>query len=183
MKQNNRGQTVLDFAIAMGIFLLALAFVFTFIPSLTAPFVDGTQEQPSVSDRVASHLVEGGLADPNQPYVLDVECTRALFDEDTEEPLDEDVSISDGCDVNYDGDSTAEQVGVSDRLDVQLELARGDGSGDTETLYYENDEIVTDSGEIELIVGDDPTGDGSTTVARRVVSIDGMDAVLFVRVS
>ena len=42
---DSRAQSPLDFAIAMGIFLVAVTFVFTFIPSLTAPFVEGNQDR------------------------------------------------------------------------------------------------------------------------------------------
>ena len=75
----DRAQTTLDFAVGMSIFLLTVAFVFTFAPNIAEPFSDSGTENTVVADRVASQLVAGTLADPDRPYVLDRECTVAFF--------------------------------------------------------------------------------------------------------
>jgi len=84
MQDSTRGQTVIDFAIAMGVFLVAVAFVFTFIPSLTTPFVEGNQDTSVTADRVASHLAEGALGDPADPFVVDEGCAEVFFDASTD---------------------------------------------------------------------------------------------------
>ena len=66
MRDDTRAQTPLDFAIAMGIFLVAVTFVFTFIPSMTTPFVEGNQDRSVTADRVAGHLTEDALGSPDE---------------------------------------------------------------------------------------------------------------------
>lgn len=181
-RTNRRGQTTLDFAIAMGVFLLTVAFVFTFIPSLTAPFVDGNQDRTAIADRVATNLVEGALADPDEPYVLDVTCTSGFFNETN-------ISAIDHCGYTNDTADFRKRIGVSDRSNVNVTLVRinrssrerrlqcGDGSG---TVVNATDPGCNPDLVYEL--GENPTGGESVTVARRVVSIDEKDATLFVRV-
>lgn len=182
---DRRAQTTLDFAIAMGVFLLAVAFVFTFIPSLTAPFVDGNQEQSAVADRVASNLVEGSLADPDRPYVLNVTCTTGFFEPD-------DSATVDGCGYNTSTDKFRKRIGVSDRSRVNITIVRIDAATrDRTTLCYDedNDDLVNTSdsecdtgSDVVYRIGGSHANAESVTVARRIVSIDGKDATLLVRV-
>ena len=126
MTGQDRAQTPLDFAIAMSIFLLAVTFVFTFIPSLTAPFVEGNQDKTVTADRVASHLAEGALGDPAEPFVVDDDCARPFFDESTD-----DSDIPSTC--GYSGVNLSERVGVNtDRLQVNvtIEQVNATASGD-----------------------------------------------------
>jgi len=181
-RRSRRGQTTLDFAIAMGVFLLAVAFVFTFIPSLTAPFVDGNQEQTAVADRVASTLVEGSLAAPDEPYVLNVTCTTGFFNETN-------ASATDDCGYTNDTPDHRRRLGVSDRPSVNVSLVRVNASSRERTPLCSDDSedgaVVNESSadcDVVYQVGGNP-GDGqSITVARRVVSINEKDATLFVRV-
>ena len=175
--QNERAQTTLDFAIAMGVFLLAVAFVFTFIPSLTSPFIDGNQEQSAVADRVASNLVEGSLADPNDPYVLDVACTTGFFEGTND-------SATDHCGYTQATTDFRERIGVSDRPRVNVSLVRVNATSRERTTLCDdgNGNVGTGSCAVDYRVGGDPADAESVTVARRVVSIDGEDATLFVRV-
>jgi len=75
----SRAQTTLDFAVGMSIFLLTVAFVFTFAPNIAEPFSDSGTENTVTANRAASQLVEGTLASPDRPYVLDKACTIAFF--------------------------------------------------------------------------------------------------------
>lgn len=152
MADRTRAQTTLDFAIAMGVFLLAVAFVFAFVPTLTSPFVDGTQDHTAAADRIASHLAEGALGDPSEPYVVQESCVTAFFDEVADD------EIPDAC--GFSGNTTREHLGISDRLDVSVELLRYDG--DRTATVHER-------------VGNSPPEGTSTTVARRVVTLDGCD--------
>lgn len=55
----DRGQTTQDFAVGIGIFLLAVAFVFTYVPSLVTPYdssVGGAET--AQADRIADRIVE-----------------------------------------------------------------------------------------------------------------------------
>jgi len=197
MPDTARGQTVIDFAIAMGVFLVAVTFVFTFIPSLTTPFVEGNQDTSVTADRVASHLAEGALGDPADPFVVDEGCAEVFFDASTD---DGDIP----ADCGYSGDTTHERVGVDgDRLHVNVTIEQvepdpdspGDDrfrtvctDGDTDGVTHNG---MEDCNEVSFAVGDVPTDRDSIVVARRIVTIpdcefgtgDGTcDATLKVRV-
>ena len=78
-RRDGRAQTTLDFAVGMSVFLLTVAFVLSFTPNIVAPFSGSGTEDTVTANRVASQLVEGTLADPDRPYVLDKACTTAFF--------------------------------------------------------------------------------------------------------
>ena len=182
-EDRSRAQTTLDFAIAMGIFLLAIAFVFSFIPSLTAPFVTGGQDGSVTGDRIASHLAEGGLGNPNEPYVVNTTCADTFFNESTQDAS----HVPLGC--GYDGTGIHERVGVADRHDVEVQLLRinATASGDDRFEFvcsFDNGTIgnVSDRSDCDPTDGDvlyatdeGVPNDRSTTVTRRIVTIPGCD--------
>ena len=176
MTGQNRAQTPLDFAIAMGIFLLAVTFVFTFIPSLTAPFVQGDQDKSVTADRVASHLAEGAFGEPGDPFVVDDDCARPFFDESTD-----DGDIPSTC--GYSGDELGERVGVdTDRLQVNVTIeqvnttATGDDRFRTVCIDSNGDVNHTERASScpnKFVVGETADADDSVVVARRIVTIPG----------
>ncbi len=181
-----RGQTTLDFAIAMGVFLLTVAFVFTFIPSVTAPFIDGGQEQPAAADRIGSHLAEGALGDPSEPYVVREECASVFFNRTTT-----DGDIPNGC--GFVGNTTHERVGLAERSNLHVEIVRRNETGVENAACLDDDGMVSHDGhgscDLEYSVGDDSAPANSVTVATRVVVFeacefegDGCDAILRVEV-
>ena len=176
MTGQDRAQTPLDFAIAMSIFLLAVTFVFTFIPSLTAPFVEGNQDKSVTADRVASHLAEGGLGDPAEPFVVNDSCAEVFFDESTD-----DGNIPSTC--GYSGDNLGERVGVdTDRLQVNVTIeqvnttATGDDRFRTVCIDSNGDVSHTERASScpnKFVVGETADADDSVVVARRIVTIPG----------
>lgn len=168
-----RAQTTLDFAIAMGVFLLTVAFVFTFIPSLTGPFVDGHQDRPVIADRTATHLSEGALGDPDRPFIVQEPCGTAFFGETDAPPSC--TGIGNG--------TTEERLGISDGVGYHIEMVFVDTDEDPgdrqKTVCYDEDadEVIhhgiseTDC-DVDYEVGGISTADDSTTVARRIVTID-----------
>lgn len=52
-----RGQTTQDFAVGIGVFMLAIAFVFSFVPSMLSPYDSGGGESAQ-ADRVAAAILE-----------------------------------------------------------------------------------------------------------------------------
>ncbi|PSQ40924.1 hypothetical protein BRD07_06320 [Halobacteriales archaeon QS_9_68_42] len=174
MTGQDRAQTPLDFAIAMGIFLLAVTFVFTFIPSLTAPFIDDDQDKSATADRVASHLAEGALGDPAEPFVVDDDCARPFFDESNN-------SIPPSC--GYSGSNLGGYVGVNtDRLQVNvtIEQVDPDASGDDRfrTVCIDSNGDVNHTERAsscpnKFVVGETADADDSVVVARRIVTIPG----------
>lgn len=76
----SRGQTTLDFAVGMSVFLLVVAFVLAFVPGMLQPFESGTQQETAAADRVADDLASGALvADRGTPFVLSRECLIGFF--------------------------------------------------------------------------------------------------------
>lgn len=84
MTRTDRGQTNLDFAVGVSVFLLTAIFVLTFVPGMLEPFEESTQEEISSADRIATELVEETLASPDRPHLLDRECTIIFFESRTD---------------------------------------------------------------------------------------------------
>ena len=55
---DGRGQTTQDFAVGIGVFLLALGFTVTFVPSLLAPYDTVGSGDAAQADRVAATILE-----------------------------------------------------------------------------------------------------------------------------
>jgi len=250
-RRDGRAQTTLDFAVGMSVFLLTVAFVLSFTPNIVAPFSESGTEDTVTANRVASQLVEGTLADPDRPYVLDKACTTAFFVPENSDGLinDEDLNATnDGqldsssrsgyparhdisgdslwtnSDCNFELTYLHERLGVAGIADdgsvarslspgLQIEIrGDGDGDGDEGILCYEapgssspssplgtSRPIVDSDGspwnrgdhcdasggdyDIPFQAGEDPPEDsGSVVVARRIVTIDGIQATVYVRV-
>lgn len=153
-----RGQTTLDFATGVGVFLLVVSFVFPFVPSMLDPVSEGSQDDRVVADRIATQLATGMLVTtPANPYVLDMGCTDPFFD-DT-------LSVPSRC--QYAGSSLKERVGVTDRVNMRVRLT---GSAFT-------DKAVSDP-----TGATPPSSSGTVFVARRGVQYDGNRATLIVEV-
>lgn len=177
-----RGQTTLDFAIGMSVFLITVAFVLSFTTGLTDPFMDGGQSHPVTADRVADTLAGGMLGEYAEPSVLDDECTTAFF------------GGPNPGDCNFDPSTPLrERVGVEGRPAgtgpaVNVTVRGTLGSGGTALLCRDTGsgtivEAGTQSCDVPYRIGDTPPGGTeSVVVARRTGSIDGYDAVLLVRV-
>lgn len=178
-QSGGRGQTTIDFAIGISVFLAVLLFIFLFIPGILSPFTASVQDETVASNRVADQLATGMLASPSDPYVLDSYCTVEFFEGDTA-----------GC--SFDDEQLTEQVGVATNhrnLNVSLR-ANLTGSGQ-ERLCWDSTEpdtglveasssACTDSGDTELVRGGLPPDSEASVTSVRVVSIDGRDATLYV---
>ena len=102
----DRGQTTLDFAVAMGIFLTTVLFVLAYAPTMFDPFAGGTGTKLVVADRAATTLSADVLAASTaQPGVLSAGCVKEFFGGDSydgcpaEDSLDETLSL-DGRNAN-----------------------------------------------------------------------------------
>lgn len=159
--ERDRGQTLPDFALGIAIFLLTIAFVVVFVPQLLLPFED--QEQPAVSERIASDLSRDLLAEPETPSMLNESRTISFFEE--EGPVTDQLGVSSTYSVN-----------------VTLRDVPSDADG-SERLCEENGSIDRCNGGEELDVGPPiPRDDRSVSTARVGVFTDETDAVLEVRV-
>lgn len=175
-----RAQTTLDFAIGMSFFLLAVAFVFAFVPGMIDPFTGDTQEEMTVSNRLADRLATDALASPDEPTILNETCTRRFFDS----------SAAPGtCAFAADnGDGPGDRLEVDDRLSINATITGdADGDDDADLLCWDSaGETVVEDSSADCDVtfaGGDAAPDGQSVVsASRRVTVGGIDARLVVRV-
>jgi hypothetical protein len=168
--RNDRGQTGIDFLVGMSVFLLAVGFVFAFVPTMFDPFGGPGVNDALIADRSAAQLAENYLVeDPSNPGVLSLACTAAFFEEN-EDWAEEHCRFSDEQIDNLD-DLTA-LFGIPEWKNVQVTI------GDPDDVTYADG---NGEHEIEMKRGDD-SSTGSDTVSQRVVSIDGETYELRVRV-
>lgn len=181
---DDRGQTVLDFAVGVSVFLLTAIFVLTFVPGMLEPFEESTQEEISAADRIATELVEETLASPDRPNLLDRECTVIFFEsrEDGYDPGGDDAENVDGDGTyaepfgsgtyggscNFDDTSLDERLALTTATDaplnVHVELIRDlttASADDPDGLYGGNDEepetlCVDDNSADRIIEGHKP---------------------------
>lgn len=74
-----RGQTTIDFAIGISVFLVTVAFAFAFLPGVIAPFSEPGVADPATANRLADDLAADRLAAPDDPYRLDADDVEAYF--------------------------------------------------------------------------------------------------------
>jgi hypothetical protein len=74
-----RGQTTMDFAAGVSIFLVTVAFAFAFVPGILTPFSGGGVGDPVTVNSVADELAADRLAAPESPYLLNETATVAFF--------------------------------------------------------------------------------------------------------
>jgi hypothetical protein len=76
---SDRGQTTIDFAIGISVFLVAAAFAFAFLPGIITPFSNDSVADPVTANALADDLAGDRLGDPAQPHVLDAAATAEFF--------------------------------------------------------------------------------------------------------
>ena len=97
MSRLERGQTTQDFVVGIGVFLLAIAFVFSFFPALVTPYdssVGGAET--AQADRIADRIVHNASTEtPN-------ELSKDKFQTYTNETLTSEVGLrsSDGTAID-----------------------------------------------------------------------------------
>jgi hypothetical protein len=169
----SRGQTTLDFAVGISIFLAIVLFIFLFVPGILTTFTAGSPEETVTANRVADDLALGLLGSPAEPNVWDQECTVAFFS----------GSAPGGC--NFAGATTNERLGISARENVNITVA-GNVSADPDpgsdrlcwddsaAALGEADSGCTGPNDVVLAAGDDaPRTNADSVTATRVVSLHG----------
>jgi hypothetical protein len=157
-----RAQTTIDFAIGIGLFLVVVAFVVAFVPTIFTPFqgADG----PQTADRIATSLATDRLGDPAEPHVLNATCTAAFFDQ-----LDDGPDAPVSCAFDTTADTTRSMFALGGTRGVNVSIRTLDGA-------------VVESGDVSHTAGPPVPETRSVTAARRVVSLDGETRRLLVRV-
>ncbi|MFC6975699.1 hypothetical protein ACFQL1_15155 [Halomicroarcula sp. GCM10025709] len=169
----SRGQTTLDFAVGISLFLAIVLFIFLFVPGILTTFTAGSPEETVTANRVADDLSLGLLGSPAEPNVWERECAVAFFDGTTPS----------GC--NFAGSTTNERLGLAPRESVNVTVA-GNVSADpdpgSDRLCWDDSAGTldeTDSGcagtnDVVLTAGDDaPSTNADSVTATRVVSLHG----------
>jgi len=179
--RESRGQTSIDFAIGMAIFLGVVMFVFTFVPGILQPFDLSGEGEPAVSNQIADSLTQDLLGSPKQPHVLDTYCTVSFFDGNE--------SATSRC--RYNSTVPAEQFGLPERQDVRIVMSERFEEGERTSLCWTPEDAGgpelyggdCTGDDIELVAGSDPPNNGTSTVtARRVVSLHGQSVTVEVLV-
>ena len=171
-RADRRAQTALDFGVGAGVFLIALAFVLGFIPSMFEPFAGSGGVELAAADRTATYLTGDLLASSTAGTgALNTGCTVGF------------VTRNGGlADAHCDG--TLDASNVDDDLDQLLAL---DGSSVNVTVHELGDTASTpatidwEGADVRLTreYATAPESDAST--ASRVVSLDGTQYRLTVR--
>ena len=166
----HRGQTVIDFGIGAGVFIIAVGFVFAFVPSMFEPFSTAAGSSPIVADRTADHLTGTLLAaDPASPSVLSAACTAAFFGENE--------TLATNADCGFDANEPATELLGVDTHNVNVTVRELGDSPSTGPAV----ELSVDDIDYTLTRGTDgPVSDVST--ASRVVLIEGDRYRLVVKV-
>ena len=166
--ETGRAQTPIDFAVGASVFLLTLAFVIAFTPTLFDPFTGPATASPVVSDRVAAGLAGDLLAaSPTEPGVLSAACTVAFFEPDP--------SLADAADCPEGvEDDVATQFGLDEEVLVAIqELNESDPTTGAKNLSI-NTRYGTHALELRRSTTDSIRVDrGGVSASQRVVSIRG----------
>lgn len=161
--ERERAQTGIDFLVGMSVFLIAVGFVFAFLPTMFDPFGGPGVNNALIADRSAAYLAEYALVDdPSNPGVLSTACTAAFFDANESQASDH------GCNFDHEQiENLTVLLGLQEQKSVNVTVGEPDDvPGETVTMER----------------GDDPSSAGSDTVSRRVVLIEGETHELRVRV-
>ncbi|MFB6219985.1 MAG: hypothetical protein ABEH90_00980, partial [Halolamina sp.] len=161
--EDDRGQTILDYGIAVGIFFVALVFVLGTIPGMFAPFTGGSGDT-QVADRIATSLAVDTLGAADTPYVLNATCTEAFFTQVTGG-----AAAPTTCDFDTTETDLNGVFALDSTVDIRVEIETLDGSAAT-----------LDGTTLEA--GDSLPDRMTVTTARRTVGIDGQTYTLEVHV-
>lgn len=182
-----RAQTTLDFAIGISVFLVAISFVFAFVPGMLQPFEDSAPETTTFGNRVAKQLVGGMLVEPGEEPVLDINCTVEFFiatpTGSPPSPFDQSVDVPGQRDPAF-----VDRLGVTDRQRFSVTVEGDyDGDGTVATLCWDGDtdHVVEETGGdcdpgtasdvlLNIANHDPPTRTGSVVGESRVGDAQGV---------
>ncbi|WP_416839346.1 hypothetical protein [Haloferax sp. DFSO52] len=152
-----RAQTTIDYAVGVGIFLLAIAWVIGTVPQIVQPF-DDAQDQPLVANRAADRLANDALSAPTEQTALSTACVEGFFQNN-----------SPPADCEYGTGPVEDAIGIGDDYHVNVTLLN-DGT------------VATLSDGSAATRGDPVPSSGQVVAARRSVLWDNELHQLLVRV-
>jgi len=118
--EGSRGQTTIDYGIGAALFVVVVAFVLAFTPTILDPFIGDGQAGFPTADRGADQLATDLLVeDPTEPYVWDTDCADEFFIGNIPGPGT--------CRYGQSGDSNINDVlGYDDRVNANVTLYRNE---------------------------------------------------------
>ncbi len=158
-----RGQTTLDFAIGISVFIAIIVFVFAFVPGILSPFTTAGERHTVQVNRVADSLSQDRLGSSSEPYDLDRETTVDFLglDDDT---LAEDLDLPPGTKIN-----------VSILGDPETDTPESE----VQQLCWQGGALVEVPCNQRLARGPAPPPENDATIsARRVVNLAGEGVIL-----
>ena len=157
-----RAQTTIDFAIGIGLFLVVVAAVVAFVPTIFAPFE--STDGPQAADRIATSLATDRLGAPSDPYAVNETCTNAFFAQ-----LDGGSDAPKSCGFYTTADTTTAMFGLAGTRDVNVSIRGLDGA-------------VADRPGGRYVAGPPVPETTTVTAARRIVRLGDDTYRLLVRV-
>jgi hypothetical protein len=151
----------------MSVFLLTVAFVVGFMPSVFEPFTGSGEGDELASDRTATLLAEQLLADSPASPALDPACTAEFFD-----AAGDGAGGVAGCQFTTDAADLDAALGLGSTTDVNVTIEE---NGTVRSVTHDGDAV-------ELKAGSTPVQSADVAVSRRVVLLDGEENDLYVRV-
>jgi hypothetical protein len=98
-RRRDRGQTVQDFAFGIGIFVVAAAFVVSFVPGVTTPYATGITETEQEQAEAVARTLMGNVSDA--PGEANATRLETFFEHDWDEPeLQHRLGLPAGAGVN-----------------------------------------------------------------------------------
>lgn len=158
---DDRGQTVQDFAIGASVFLLTIAFVFAFIPTLFTPFEDDVAAGlGSQASRTAASIVDNGSIDGRSNWMTQSSAQEAIVPDEN-------------------GDGT---YGASEDLQNKYDLPETSQVNVTVTPMPPDDESIIDGDltTLPIPIGDDDLASGDefrdrpAATVSRIVVVEGV---------
>ncbi|WP_121742292.1 DUF7287 family protein [Natronorubrum halophilum] len=131
-----RGQTTHDFVVGIGVFILAVAFVFSFLPTILTPFDSSVSGgQTAQADRIADRLVHN-LSTDQGPNTFNESDFGSVADDD----LDDLVGLRTvGDQVNVSIEHLNESGPVDDELTVGVEYNNQSAASSARIVTFEGD--------------------------------------------
>ncbi|MFB6201995.1 MAG: hypothetical protein ABEI98_08285 [Halorhabdus sp.] len=172
-----RGQTNLDFVVGVSLFIVAIVFVWMFLPNLFAPFTaSGSHGDTVTADRAANRLASGTPGHGTGPSTVDESCLVAFFD-------DSYTDLRCGFDASA---PIAQRLGLLSNTPVKVTVKSDiDGDGNKSILSWNKNTLgnafTEGSGDVTLVDGGKPGSSSEIAIVRRAVSIDGQEATIIVK--
>jgi hypothetical protein len=122
----SRGQTTIDYGIGAALFVVVVAFVLAFTPTILDPFIGDGQAGFPTADRGADQLATDLLvADPAEPYVWDTACADEFFAGPSA------YSSDPVCRYNESANTVNDVIGYDDRVNANVTLYRNEAQVDS----------------------------------------------------